>query len=176
VSEQSGRYQRSFGGLVGSMIVLVALILVWVGFRALTSSTPDDPVQTVDYHQDVPAARRAADFHLLAPPTLPDGWRATTVSFTDTPVQHWHLGVLTDAGRYVGLEQGQQSVRSMVGQYVDKAPQRGAPVDVSGRRWSTWTDSGGDLALVTQQGRTTTLVVGHDVPRSDLMSYASTLR
>lgn len=176
MSEQSGRYQRSFGGFAGSMIVLVVLILVWLGFRALTSSTPDSPVQTVDYHQEVPAARRAVDFHLLAPPRLPDGWRATSVHVTAGPVQQWHLGVLTDAGRYVGLEQADRSVRSMLASYVDKAPERGAPVDVLGRRWSTWTDSGGDLALTAHQGRTTTLVVGHDVPRSDLISYASTLR
>ncbi|NUR06361.1 MAG: DUF4245 domain-containing protein [Nocardioidaceae bacterium] len=176
MSEQAGRYQRSFGGMVGAMVVLVAVVLAWVGFRALTTSPPENPVQTVDYRADVPAAKRAADFDLVAPPTLPDGWRATTVTFTDEPEQHWHLGVLTDAGRYVGLEQGRQSAGSMVHRYVDERAQRGTPVRVGSTSWATWTDPGGDTALVRRDGGTTTLVVGHDVPRSDLVSYTSSLR
>lgn len=176
MSGQAGRYQRSAGGMVGAMIVLVALVVAWVGVKALTTQDPQSPVRTVDYARDVPAAKKAAGFDLVAPASLPEGWRATTVSFADRPVQHWHLGVLTDRDRYVGLEQGGQSVRAMVEQYVDKAASRGAPVDVAGRRWATYTDAGGDLALVRRTGPTTTLVVGHDVPRAELVTYTASLR
>jgi hypothetical protein len=162
--------------MAGAMIVLVVLILGWVGFRALTSREPADPVQTVDYQREVPVAKKTATFDLLAPPSLPAGWRATTVNFADAPDQHWHLGVLTNRGRYVGLEQGDQPVMDLVHKYVDDAPERGRPVDVSGARWSTYSDAGGDTALVRRSGATTTLVVGHDVPRSDLISYTSSLR
>lgn len=176
MSQQAGRYPRTFGGMVGAMIVLLAIVLVWVGFRALTSSDPASPVQSVDYAQDVPPARKAAHFHLVAPPRLPAGWRATTVTFTDTVPQHWHLGVLTDHDRYVGLEQAQQSRGSMVATYVGKDATRGAPVQVGGRTWSTYTDSQGDLALVRHRDRVTTLVVGHEVPRSALLDYVASLR
>ena len=176
MSGQAGRYQRSAGGMVGAMIVLVALVVAWVGLKALTTQDPQSPVRTVDYARDVPAVKKAADFDLVAPASLPEGWRATTVSFADRPVQHWHLGVLTDRDRYVGLEQGGQSVRAMVEEYVDKAASRGAPVDVAGRRWATYTDAGGDLALVRRTGPTTTLVVGHDVPRAELVTYTASLR
>jgi len=176
VSEQAGRYQRSAGGMVGAMIVLVVVVLAWVGFRALTSSEPASPVQTVDYLREVPVARQTAHFHLVAPPALPKGWRATTVTFSDQPDQHWHLGVLTDKERYVGLEQGTEPVSAMVHKYVDQAPEHGAPVDVAGRSWSTYTDPGGDTALVRRSGSTTTLVVGHDVPRSQLTAYVASLR
>jgi hypothetical protein len=175
VSQQTARYQRSFGGMLGAMLVLVVLVLAYVGVRAL-SDRPAATVQTVDYQRVVPDARKAADFTLLAPPRLPAGWRATTVSFEPAPGSHWHLGVLTDEGRYVGLEQADASVRSMVSDHVDGAARRGTPVDVDGRSWATYTDSGGDLALVRRAGRTTTLVVGHDVPRSDLVSYTAGLR
>ena len=79
------------------------------------------------------------------------------------PPQHWHLGVLTRRQGYVGLEQSDRGVTSMVHAYVDKAASRGAAADVAGRRWSTYTDSGGDVALVRRVGRTTTLVVGKEL-------------
>jgi len=176
VSQPAARYQRSTGGMVGAMIVLVVLVLAWVGLRALTSHDPGTPVRSVDYRLSVPAARRAADFRVLAPSRLPAGWRATTVGYRDRPTQHWHLGVLTDRDRYVGLEQGDVSVPRAVSRFVDPAASRGPSVSVAGRTWGSWTDSGGDLALVRRAGRTTTLVVGHDVPRGTLASYAASLR
>lgn len=176
MSGQAGRYQRSAGGMVGAMGVLVLLVVAWLGFKTLTTEDPASPVRVVDYAQVVAPARKAADFALVAPPSLPQGWRATTVSFTDQSPQRWHLGVLTDQDRYVGLEQSDRSVRSMLEEYVDDEPTRGAAVDVAGRRWSTYTDSGGDRALVRREGRTTTLVVGHEVPRGELVSYAAGLR
>jgi hypothetical protein len=162
--------------MVGAMVVLVAVVLLYVGVQALTANRPSNAVRTVDYAAEVPAARKAAGFDLVAPARLPAGWRATTVRLTGSPGAHWHLGVLTDKGRYVGLEQGEASVRSMVTRYVDETAARGRPVDVAGRPWTTYTDSGGDLALVRRAGRTTTLVVGHDVPRRDLTSYIASLR
>lgn len=174
--QSSGRYQRSVGGMVGAMVVLVAAVVGWVGFRSVVGDDPDDPVDSVAYADDVPAARDAADFALVAPPRLPEGWRATTVRFTDRPDQHWHLGVLTDEGEYVGLEQGDDSVEDMVEQYVDADATPGDPVDVAGTPWTTYSDSGDDLALVRREGDTTTLVVGSGVPRSELVDYAATLR
>jgi hypothetical protein len=176
VSQQSARYQRSAGGMVGAMLVLGVLIIGWVTIRSLFSEDPPSPVQRVDYARDVPLARKAADFDLVAPPRLPRGWQATTVRYSPAPGAHWHLGVLTDDRRYVGLEQSDDPVRSMVEKYVDESASRGRPADVAGVSWSTYTDPGGDLALVRRVGSTTTLVVGHEVPRSTLVSYAASLR
>lgn len=176
MSQQSARYQRSAGGMVGAMLVLGVLIIGWVTIRSLTSDDPPSPVQQVDYARDVPLARKAADFDLVAPTRLPSGWQATTVRYTPAPGAHWHLGVLTDDRRYVGLEQSRDSVRSMVQEFVDESARRGRPADVGGAAWSTYTDAGGDLALVRRAGATTTLVVGHEVPRSTLVSYADGLR
>jgi hypothetical protein len=176
VSQPSARYQRSTGGLIGAMLVLAVIIIGWVTIRSLASEDPVSPVKRVDYARDVPLAREAADFELIAPPRLPRGWQATTVRFTPAPGAHWHLGVLTDDRRYVGLEQSRSSVRSMVEEYVDESATRGRPADVAGKPWATYTDPGGDLALVRRAGTTTTVVVGHEVPRSTLVSYAASLR
>jgi hypothetical protein len=177
VSGQAGRYQRSAGGLVGSMIVLGVLLVAFVGIRSLTDRHPDTAVRVVDYAKVVAPAKQQADFHLVAPSALPTGWRATSAGFDESGgSQHWHLGVLTDQDRYVGLEQGDDTLRSMVSQYVDEQAERGKRVDVAGRPWTTYTDSGGDLALVRSGAGATTLVVGHDVPQATLVAYAASLR
>jgi hypothetical protein len=176
VSGQAGRYQRSAGGLAGALVVLLLVLVGWLALKALVSTDPAPPTRTVDYARDVPAVQKAADFDVAAPPSLPEGWRATTVSFSDGPPQHWHLGVLTEDEQYVGVEQAARSVRSMVEEYVDPVARRRAPTDVAGRPWSTYTDAGGDLALVRRDGDVTLLVVGHGVPRDDLVAYAASLR
>lgn len=176
MSEQAGKYQRSFAGLLGSLLVLVLVVVGYIAIRAFALPDRETSEPTVDYAEVVPPAKKAARFDLVAPSRLPDGWHATSVRFDPGPPQHWHLGVLTPEQRYVGLEQGDRAVAPMVEEYVDKAPSRGAAVEVAGRPWSTYTDAGGDLALVRRQGNTTTLVVGHDVPRSQLSAYAASLR
>jgi hypothetical protein len=176
VSGQAGRYQRSGVGMIGALVVLLVLIGGYVALRSLTSNDPVRVVKAVDYRQTAAFARRSADFHVLVPGRLPAGWRVTTVSYRPAPAQHWHLGALTDKGRYVGLEQGAEPVRSMVGTYVDQDAVAGRGADVAGSTWRSWTDSGGDLAFTRRNRRTTTLVVGHDVPRQELVGYITSLR
>ena len=162
--------------MIGAMVVILLFIAGYVAFRAVIRQAPPSPVQAVSYRPEAAFARKQADFALVAPSALPAGWRATTVSFTPAPKQHWHLGVLTDKNRYVGLEQGKQPVSEMVKVYVDRAARRGAPVTVAGTQWQTWRDGSGDLALVRTSGPVTTLVVGHDVPEPQVTAYAASLR
>lgn len=158
------------------MIVLVLVVVGFVVFRDANRSDPADPVRAVDYSRDADFAREQASFDLVAPPTLPEGWRATTVEYVPGPDDRWHLGMLTGDDRYVGLEQSADSVAGMVKSYVDATTRKGSPVQVAGEPWSTYSDSGGDLALVRRAGGTTTLVVGHDVPQADLVDFAASLR
>lgn len=157
------------------MLVLVGLISVFVVVRNLNRDDPPSPVRAVDYAQTAKFARAQAGFDLVAPASLPAGWKATTVSFTDGLDEHWHLGQLTDSGRYVGLEQGDASVKSMVTTYVDPDPVRGESVRIDGTTWDTWSDAGGDRALVLRDGATTTLVVG-TATQDVLVSYVESLR
>ena len=158
------------------MLVLVAVVVGFVVFRDVNRADPADPVRAVDYGRDADFAREQASFDLVAPPSLPDGWRATTVEYVPGPDDRWHLGILTGQDRYVGLEQSADSVATMVETHVDPDAAKGAPVLVDGVPWSTYTDSGGDRALVLRTGGTTTLVVGHEVPQADLVSFAASLR
>jgi hypothetical protein len=187
MSEPSGRAQRSsVGGLIGAMLVLLLGIGAFVVLRDVNRVAPGDPVRPVDYAQPARFARRAADFELLAPRRLPAGWIATSVRFEDTPgKQSWHVGVLTDAKRYIGLEQAERTVPSMVEEFLGEDATEAGDVDVDGEQWARWTDperdpdadpavasENGDMALVREaDGSTgsggsagsagaTTLVVG----------------
>jgi hypothetical protein len=162
--------------MVGALIVLLAVIGAVMGLQALNRPKTPDPAPAVDYTQAARYARGQARFDLLAPPSLPAGWKATTVRFLDGPRQQWHLGMLTGDGRYVGLEQAERPVSDMLEAYVDPQTSRGGPVSVDGRQWRTYTDARGDLALVTRTGKATTLVVGHDVERARLLAFVGSLR
>ena len=174
MSERAGRYQRSAAGMAGALLVLVGIVVALVVLQGV-GSRPTNPVHPVEYRRTADYARQQAHFDVVAPASLPRGWRATSVSFVPQGRQRWHLGVLTAADRYVGLEQADSSVRSMVRAYVDPSASRGKPVTIGGHTWTTWSDSGGDLAFVRREGHTTTLVVG-TARRGALVGYVRSLR
>ncbi|HEY0774416.1 MAG TPA: DUF4245 domain-containing protein [Nocardioidaceae bacterium] len=174
MSEQAGRYTRSTAGLVGAMIVAVAAVVAFVVLRDLNRSDVQTEVPAVDYQKVLELSSDQVDFPPVAPATLPDGWTATSVRLTPVPAL-WHLGVLTDEGRYVGLEQSRSSEGNMVEKYVDEAAVRGGTVDIGGDTWRIWTDEGGDTALTRVENGVTTLVVG--TPDQDvLVDYVESLR
>jgi hypothetical protein len=145
--------------MIGAMLVLLAVIGAYVAFRAVNRNEPESPVRAVDYQQTLDYARGQVDFPLLAPASLPEGWRATSADFVPEPAR-WHLGVLTDEDRYVGLEQSRSSLEKMVETYVDREAVRGKTVQVEGEAWRTWTDGDGDTALTRVDDEVTALVVG----------------
>ncbi len=156
------------------MLVLLLVVVGFVMLRDLNRVEPEGSGGAVDYRQSAAFAREQAGFEVLAPRQLPAGWRATSVEFVPEPAR-WHLGLLTEEGKYLGLEQLDSSVRSMVTTYVDEEATRGKDVSIDGRPWSSWTDSEGDTALVRSDGEVTTLVVG-PVEQDVLVSYVRSLR
>jgi hypothetical protein len=175
MSEQPGRYQRSFSGMVGAMIVLIVVVIGFVVFRAVNRNDVENPVKPLDYAQPAEFAREQARFPLLAPDELPDGWIATSVRFANGRDQSWHLGMLTDEEKYVGLEQQQETVDDMVEEHVDEEAERGDDVEIDGQTWQTFTDEDDDLALVRETDEVTTLLVGR-VSQETLEELLATLR
>ena len=174
MSEQPGKYQRSTGGLVGALIVSVVVVVGFVLLRDLGRDEVERPVEEVDYQGVLEFTRDQVDFQPLAPASLPEGWRATSARMTPAPAA-WHLGVLTDQDRYIGLEQSRSSEEQLVQRYVDEEAVEGDPVTIDGQTWRTWTDEGGDNALTRTSQGVTVLVVG--TPDQDLLvDYAASLR
>lgn len=142
-----GRYRRTSGGLVGAMLVTVLAVLVFVAFRAVTTDKEPTPVRVVDYAAAVTSARADKQLMVLAPKRLPLGWKATSATYVGGASPTWHLGTLTDDGKYVGVEEARVSIKDLVEEHVDANAERGEDVTFAGETWQTWTDAGGDYAV-----------------------------
>ena len=175
VSEQAAKYNRSFSGMIGAMVVLVLVVLVFVAFRAVNREDATVEIEAVDYAGPAEYAQDTAEFAVLVPAELPDGWKATSVRFDQGRDQTWHLGVLTDDEKYVGLEQADRSVGDMVATFVGEETEVGGEVDVDGTTWQVFRDTADDdVALVTEDAQVVTVVVG-SVDEETLTSYAASL-
>ena len=175
VSERPGKYQRSFSGLVAAMAVLLLVVVGFVVFRGSFRDNQQVPVKAVDYAASLPFIREKATFPVLAPPSLPEGWRATSIRFEEARPQSFHLGVLTDEDEYLGIEQARDGVAEMVDEFVDDEATKGDEAEVAGKTWTTYTDEGGDVALVRREAGVTILVVG-TVTGGELRAYVETLQ
>lgn len=142
----AARPPRSAGAMAAALVVVVLLVVGVVWFRS--SGEEDTPVRTVDWAAWVKAGRAEQQLMVFAPTALPKGWRATSVEYAGGTGAHWHLGMLTDTGKYVGIEESRDSTKDLVEQFVDENAVVGKDVEVGGQSWQTWTDSGGDYALV----------------------------
>jgi hypothetical protein len=140
------RTQRSVAGMVGALIVVVLIGVVWVKIGG--SGQKDNPPPTVDWSAWVKAGRTDQELMVFAPSRLPSGWRATSVNYSRGAAPHWHLGLLTKAGKYVGIEESRATTQDLAEEFVDADAVRGDDVTVAGATWQTWTDAGGDYALV----------------------------
>lgn len=167
-----------------SLLVLGVPIVAVVWFQA--SSSPEKPnVPTVKWRPTADKARQQASFSVLAPPSLPSGWRATHATWTRaghkdskgdrSTRDQWRLGVLTKNDTYIELDQGDKHTADMI-----KSATRGAASDgaqtVDGHRWKRRiTDDGRTRALVRPDAKATTVVTG-DTSYATLRSFAASLQ
>jgi len=153
-STGSSRGNPAMGDIVRSMVVIAVIILGLYGVGQLFTSDKKAEVETVDYVSVVAQARPAATFPLAAPPSLPDGWRATSARFQ---ANGWHLGVLTDDDDYVGLEQLRSSRARVVERFAEGSKSAGT-AEVAGQTWSVRTGPKGRWTYVRDEDGLTTLV------------------
>jgi hypothetical protein len=176
VSQTRSGYRSTAGGLVGALIVSVALMALVALITVLHSRGTDDPTPPYDYSGDLTSAREGAPFEVLAPSSLPDGWYATSADSTKTgPVFTWHLGLITDQDEYVGLDQSNEASTSFIAAST-KADQPGDPVEIDGQTWQTLT-SGEEtaLVLVSRGSMPVSTVVTGTASEDELVDFAGSL-
>ena len=175
MSSTSSRGNPSMGDIARSIAVLGAIILALFALGRLFTVTPDEPTQSVDYRSAVESSRTVADFELLAPDSLPEGWRATSVRFEP---DSWHLGVLTDEDDYVGLEQVTADTGRAIERFANGSRDEGTTV-VEGETWSLRTGPRDDLTYVRRDSAASdggmTIVVTGSAPRVVMERYISSL-
>lgn len=153
---RSSRGNPSMGDILRSMLVIAAIVLALWGVGKLFTSEPDTPVEPIDVATVSAQARAAATFDLVAPATLPKGWRGTSARFEP---DSWHLGVLTAGDDYLGLEQVKVSVDRAVDLFAEGS-RRGGTAVVDGATWTVRTGPNGRLTYVRREGGLTTLIIG----------------
>lgn len=171
-----GRYDRSFGGLIGSMIVLVLVVFGIVIFRGTFRDTPEYEPEPIDYLALV-SSIQVGELTPVYPAELPDGWIVKEATFTpgDRPVLD--LAMSTDEDHFAGLHQEDAGVDDLVRTYVGADATEGEPVTIDSEvatEWQTFTDAGGDTAYAAEIGDDTVLVWG-SAPAEDLEDLVETL-
>jgi len=176
VSESPSRYQRSFPGMIGALLVTLALIGAFVLFRALNRDNqtvrpePVDWLGSVRYIQESGAS-------VVYPATQPEGWTATSADYRPGERPLWDIGFLTADDEFVGLHEEDAAVESLIDELVDEDAVEGDPVQIGGALqgdWRTFTDSGGDYAVVTDVAGQAVVVFGSADP-AVIRDFASTL-
>ena len=174
-AEGPGRYQRSIGGGVGAMAVLVVCVLAFVGLRSCTRDNGPVTPGAVDYLVAVEQAQEAGKA-VVYPPTLPQGWNATSIDFVAVEPPAWGIGMLTDDEKFVGIRQG-DDLSSLLTTYVDDFAVQGDIVTVPGaltEQWQEWSDAGGDHAYSASLGGDDVLVYG-SASTEDLLTIVRSL-
>ncbi|MCG7528631.1 DUF4245 domain-containing protein [Streptomyces sp. OfavH-34-F] len=133
-----------------------------------------DPLKAVDYRVELATARRAAPYPVAAPSGLPEGWKATSVTYDGAAGNSWHLGFLDPDGRYVAVEQSTSPARTYISQVSQKAEDTGRTQEVAGKTWRRWEGPKYD-ALVREEDGATTVVTG-SAPPERLAEMAAALR
>ncbi len=171
-----GRYPRTTGGLIGSIIVLVLAVVVIVLVRGAFRETPTYEPDHIDYLALVTSVQQVG-LAPAYPAELPEGWYVKDAAFTpgDRPVLD--LAMTTDDGRFAGLHQEDRSVDELVGTYVGGDATEGDPVRIEGTvapEWQTFSDPGGDHAFAAELGEETVLVYG-SAPVDELQGLVESL-
>ncbi|MBB6626964.1 DUF4245 domain-containing protein [Nocardioides sp. KIGAM211] len=160
--QRPGRYPRTTNGLIGALVVTLLVIGAFVALRALNRDDLEVKPTAVDYLGLVKDAQ-AGGVELVYPTDLPQGWIADSVQYVPGDRPAWGIGMLTDAGKYVGLRQEDVSVDDLLATYVDENATEGDPISVSGSvapEWRSFSDEGGDHAYAAEVGEDTVLVYG----------------
>jgi len=162
--ERPGRYQRTTGGLVASMVVTVVAVVGLVTVLALFRNEPDVEPDRVDYLEIVGLAQDA-DLRPVYPAELPEGWTATKAEvLPEDDHPDFDLGLLTDDEEFVGVVWSDADLEDLLADRVDEEDLATTETfTVAGSvaaEWQGYRDSGGDLAYAAEVRGYTVLVYG----------------
>ena len=162
--------------MVRSLLVILVPVLVLV-FIVARQPSPD-PVRTVDWQAIAAGAAAAADFPVVGPTGEPARWRATSARYEPVPGQSeaalWHLGFISAAETYVGMEQSDADAESFVRDVVDKAVTAGE-VSLGGATWTRYTVGANGYRSLVRPWGTSTVVVTGSADWRELEAYAGSL-
>jgi hypothetical protein len=173
------RGTETIGDMVRSMAVVlipVAFVAGLVGLLRPSSET----VRDVEWQPALELARDAADYVLVGPESVPQGWTATRVAYetgTSSSDGVWRMSFVTADGTYVGLVQRAGDVDSVVQRELGDVEPDGSST-VEGQRWDRYLEqqeADPDRALVLARDDSVVIILGSG-DYSELEEFASWLR
>lgn len=112
------------------------VVLVVVGAVLLVPRQSYDAAKEIDYSAELRDARAGAPYHVLAPVGLHAGWRPTSVRYGQTDgITMWHLGYISPAGEYIGIEQSNGPAGAWISQQTHGGRPEGVLV-IDQRHWT----------------------------------------
>ena len=174
------RGTETIGDMVRSMLVVLIPVALIAGFVALVRPSTAE-VREVDWEATLETARDSAEFAVLGPDELPEGWTATRVAYetgASAGDDTWRLNVVTDDGQYVGLVQRPGDLDRVVRAELPDFTADGTSL-VASETWQRYLDAAdepGDHALVRDVGDTVVVVLTSAPDYSLAESFAASLR
>jgi hypothetical protein len=151
------------GNMLRSMLPLVVICLVLVGWAAWRQ-TPDDPVLEVDPSSTVELAAARAAYPLEVPTGLPEGYRPTSArtdagQAADGDPVTLEIGYYTPGEEYAGFAIGDDPRAEALATVLDGGDEE-ASTRIAGDAWERLTTERGETALVRRSGDVTVVVTG----------------
>ena len=169
----SRRLRQTVRDMLLSMLVVTGVVLLL--FLPWNHSQPD-PVRVVDPNPVVTGARATEPWPVLAPVGLPSTWRCTSARI-DTAGDGQdvvHLGYLTPATTYVGLEQSATKELAFVSEQTSGGVSAGSET-IAGQTWQKLeSPDGTQRSYVRSSGGVTYVVTGR-ADWTDLRAFTASL-
>lgn len=168
------RGKQTAGDMVRSLLVVLVLVFVVVALNAQDDS--GEKLQPLDYSGALAQARDTASYDVLAPIGLPDSWVPTSArTGRDGDAVTWHLGLVTPAGDYAGVEQSDGDPEAMVADVADGGDDSGT-VTISGLRWRKVDGGRPEKHALVLDGEAVTTVVAGGASWTELETLARSLQ
>lgn len=168
----SSRGNPDPGDIFRSIAVLGLIVLALYGIGRFFTSEPEQVTASVDWKPAAESAQKAADYAVLAPDELPDGWHATSARY-DPATGRWKLGILDGDDKYLGIDQSTESAKTVLKRLADGSEPAGS-AKVGDRVWSVNAGPGDRITYVNDDDGVTSAVTG-TVEQAELESYIATL-
>lgn len=155
------RGTETTGDMVRTVFILMGVLAVVAGIFAINRPGARVP-DPVDYESVLGIVQDEYPYDVLAPSSLPDNWRATSVYHEQDGAGHrWRVGFLVDDDQFVGLEQSDGEIVSYETDRLSGFEADGTST-VAGATWQRMVeqDESPDRALVQTDGGVITVVRG----------------
>jgi hypothetical protein len=169
-SSRLHRQRQTVNNLIYSLIATLGVVLVLV--LLVPRNAPADSQQSVDW-QKIAAQGHGDEPDALLSPDLPKGWTANAAQLRTKSaggIDDWHIGFISPAKQYVGLDQGFDAGDAWVATTLENIRATGATT-IGGVKWVVYDNRNGEsatdditYALVATHAHSTVVLSGTAKP------------